>query len=77
MFRNLELQDALQSLMNDPLWVDKIPFFTQPDWTLMKRLVLVLQDFHDATEALSSRSASIAEVSSSSTLSSSAYLSSS
>ena len=61
-FRTLELQAPLQALMDDPHWVEKIPFFTLTDWSLMRKVVLVLQDFHDATEALSSRSASIAEV---------------
>ena len=65
MFRTLELQAPLQTLMDNPHWGEKIPYFAQADWSLMKKVVLVLQDFHDTTEALSSRSASIAEVESS------------
>ena len=63
-YRMLELEDALQSLMEDPHWSEKIASFTVHDWSLLKKLVSVLKDFNDATEALSSRSASIAEVSS-------------
>jgi hypothetical protein len=41
---------------------EKLPHIATAGWTLMKKLCIVLSDFAEATEALSSRSASIAEV---------------
>ena len=58
----LELQGPIQQVIVDERWVEKVPFITTAAWTLMGKLVRVLEDFDEATKALSSRSASIAEV---------------
>jgi hypothetical protein len=62
--RFLALQEPIQEVIMDDRWAEKVPFITTAAWTLMKKLVKVLEDFDEATKALSSRSASIAEVSS-------------
>ena len=62
LFRYYELREPLQFLAEDPQWSDRVPSFTTADWDLLKRVVRVLKDFYDATETLSHRSASIAEV---------------
>ena len=49
-------------MMDDPLWEDRIVTLRNQDFALMEKVVGVLKDFFDATEALSHRSASIAEV---------------
>ena len=60
--RLLEVKEAVQHLQDDEHWGEKIPFITAGNWQLMERLVTVLTDFHEATEMLSSRNTSIAEV---------------
>ena len=54
----------MESLAEDPQWQDRVPTFTTNDWNLLERVINVLRDFYDGTEALSHRSASIAEVNS-------------
>ena len=61
-FRALELRPALQHIMADPAWEAKISQIPDRTFVLMEKVVGTLKDFFDATEALSSRSASIAEV---------------
>ncbi len=48
--------------MADPTWEAKISQISCLTFVLMERVVRTLRDFFDATEALSSRSASVAEV---------------
>jgi hypothetical protein len=48
--------------MADPAWEAKISQIDDRTFVLMERVVRTLKDFFDATEALSSRSASVAEV---------------
>ena len=56
--RMLEPKEPLEHLMAMEQWDDKVPFVTPDSWTLIKKLCTVTE----AMEALSSRSASIAEV---------------
>jgi len=60
--RFLELQQPIQQVILDDRWSETVPFITTAAWSLMRKLVRVLEDFDEATEALSNRSASIAEV---------------
>ena len=53
---------ALQHIMADPAWEAKISQIYDRTFVLMERVVRTLRDFFDATEALSSRSASVAKV---------------
>ena len=61
--RFLQIQAAVRALLQEDIWQNKLEVsLTNADWTLMEKVVTVLDIFYDATLRFSATTACISEV---------------